>query len=70
MLGTIFASPWQFVLAFGMPLIIIVVIGFALVVVLRLGLRGKGMNTKAVHVKLLRIDERLTSIEKLLKDIE
>ncbi|HZC61669.1 MAG TPA: hypothetical protein VE464_08530 [Streptosporangiaceae bacterium] len=45
-------------------------IGFALVVVLRLAFRGKGMNTKAVHVELLRIDERLTSIEKLLKDIE
>jgi hypothetical protein len=70
MLGTIFASPWQFVLALGMPLVIILVIGFALVLVLRLGLKGKGMNTKAVHAELLRIDERLTSIEKLLRDIE
>ena len=52
------------------PWFILAVIGFALVVVLRLAFRGKGMNTKAVHVELLRIDERLTSIEKLLKDIE
>lgn len=65
-----FGSPWQAVIGLGIPLIYITVIGFALVVVLRLALRGKGMNTKAVHVELLRIDERLTSIEKLLKDIE
>jgi hypothetical protein len=68
--GSLFASPWQLIIGLGMPLVIIVVIGFALVVVLRLGLRGKGMNTKAVHAGLLRIDERLTSIEKLLRDIE
>ena len=65
-----FGSPWQAVIGLGIPLIYITVIGLALVVVLRLALRGKGMNTKAVHVELLRIDERLTSIEKLLKDIE
>lgn len=65
-----FGSPWQAVIGLGIPLIYIAVIGFALVVVLRLALRGKGMNTKAAHVELLRIDERLTSIEKLLKDIE
>ena len=47
----------------------IAVIGFALVVVLRLVFRGKGMNTKAVQVGLLRIDERLASIGKPLKDI-
>jgi hypothetical protein len=70
MLGSLFASPWQLIIGLGMPLVIIVVIGFALVVVLRLGLRGKGMNTRAVHAELLRIDERLTSIEKLLRDIE
>lgn len=70
MLGTLFASPWQFIIGLGIPLIFIAVIGFALVVVLRLAFRGKGMNSKAVHVELLRIDERLTSIEKLLKDIE
>ena len=65
-----FGSPWQIVIGLGIPLIYIIAIGFALVVVLRLAFRGKGMNTKAVHVELLRIDERLTSIEKLLKDIE
>jgi hypothetical protein len=65
-----FGSPWQIIIGLGIPLIYITVIGFALVVVLRLAFRGKGMNTKAVHVELLRIDERLTSIEKLLKDIE
>jgi hypothetical protein len=70
MLGTIFASPWQFILGLGVPLTIIVVIGFALVVVLRLGLRGRGMNTSALHAELVRIDERLTTIEKLLRDIE
>jgi hypothetical protein len=65
-----FGSPWQVVIGLGIPLIYITVIGGALVVVLRLAFRGKGMNTKAMHVELLRIDERLTSIEKLLKDIE
>jgi hypothetical protein len=70
MLGSIFASPWQFVLALGIPLVIIFVIGFALVLVLRLGLRGRGMNNSAVHAELVRINERLTSIEKVLKDIE
>jgi hypothetical protein len=70
MLGTLFTSPWQIVIGLGIPLIYITVIGCALVVVLRLAFRGKGMNTKAVHVELLRIDERLASIEKLLKDIE
>jgi hypothetical protein len=70
MIGTIFASPYQFILALGVPLIIIFVIGFSLVVVLRLGLRGRGTNTGALHAELVRIDERLTSIEKTLKDIE
>jgi hypothetical protein len=70
MLGTLFASPWQIIIGLGIPLICIALIGFALVVVLRLAFRGKGMNTKAVHVELLRIDERLTSIERLLRDIE
>jgi uncharacterized membrane protein len=65
-----FGSPWHIIIGLGIPLIYIAVIGFALVVVLRLAFKGKGMNTKAVHVELLRIDERLTSIEKLLKDIE
>jgi hypothetical protein len=45
-------------------------IGFALVLVLRLGLRGRGMNNGAVHAELVCINERLTSIEKVLKDIE
>ena len=65
-----FGSPWQIVIGLGIPLVYIAMIGFALVVVLRLAFRGKGMNTKAVHVELVRIDERLTSIEKLLKDID
>jgi hypothetical protein len=65
-----FGSPWHIIIALGIPLIYVAVLGFALVVVLRLAFRGKGMNTKAVHVELLRIDERLTSIEKLLRDIE
>ena len=65
-----FGSPWNVVIGLGIPLVYIAVIGGALVVVLRLAFRGKGMNTKAVHVELVRIDQRLTSIEKLLKDIE
>ena len=65
-----FGSPWHIVIGLGLPLIYITVIGCALVVVLRLAFRGQGMTTKAVHVELLRIDERLTSIEKLLRDIE
>jgi hypothetical protein len=63
-------SPGQIVIGLGVPLINLTVIGFALVEVLRLALRGQGMNIKAVPVEPLRIDERLTSIEKLLKNIE
>jgi hypothetical protein len=70
MLGNLFANPWQIVISLGIPLVIIIVIGFALVVVLRLGLRGRGSNNSAVHAELVRINERLTSIEKVLKDIE
>jgi hypothetical protein len=70
MLGTLFASPWQVIIGLGIPLVIIIVIGFALVMVLRLGLRGRGSNNSAVHTELARINERLTSIEKLLRDIE
>ena len=70
MLGNLFASPWQLIIGLGIPLAIIIMIGFALVVVLRLGLRGRGTNNTVLHAELVRIDERLTSIEKLLKDIE
>ena len=41
MLGTLFASPWQLVIGLGMPLAYITVIGFALVVVLRLAFRAR-----------------------------
>jgi hypothetical protein len=34
------------------------------------GPQGPGMNTSAVHAELVRIDQRLTSIEKTLQDIE
>jgi hypothetical protein len=38
--------------------------------VIRLGLGGRRHGNSAVHAELVRIDERLTSIEKVLRDIE
>lgn len=69
MLGNLL-NPWSLVILLGIPLIIIVVIGFALVMVLRLGLGGRRSGNSAVHAELVRIDERLTCIEKVLRDIE
>jgi len=63
-------NPWQLLIAFGMPLTIIVFIGFVLVVVIRTSTRGLRQGNSAVHTELARIDERLTSIEKMLRDIE
>lgn len=63
-------NPWSLVLYLGIPLIIIVVIGFALVMVIRLGLGGRRPGHSALRAELTRIDERLTSIEKMLRDID
>jgi hypothetical protein len=65
-----FANPWSLVLSVGIPLIIIGVTGFALVVVIRLGLSGRRSGHGALQAELTRIDERLTSIEKMLRDID
>jgi hypothetical protein len=63
-------SPWSLIIGLGIPLIIIAAIGFALVMVIRLGLGSRRHGNSAVHAELVRIDERLTSIEKVLRDIE
>jgi hypothetical protein len=63
-------NPWQLLVEFGIPLIIIVFIGFVLVVVIRTSTRGLRRGNSAVHTEPARIDERLTSIEKMLRDIE
>ena len=70
MLSNLINDPWSLIISLGVPLIIIVVIGFALIVVLRLGLGGRRSGNSAVHAELVRIEERLTSIEKVLRDIE
>jgi hypothetical protein len=63
-------NSWQLLIAFGMPLTIIVFIGFVLMVVFRTSTRGLCQGNSAVHTELARFDERLTSIEKMLRDIE
>jgi len=64
-----FTSPWELVLL-GIPLIIIVAIAFGLAALIRYASGGKRLGNSAVHAELVRIDERLTSIEKVLRDIE
>ncbi len=63
-------TPWNLIFVLGIPLIIIAVIGFALAMVIRSASGGRRLGNSAVHAELVRIDERLTSIEKVLRDIE
>jgi hypothetical protein len=58
------------VLLVGVPLVIVVALGFGLVFVIRKGVKGSGISNNVMHAELVRIDERLTAIEKMLKDIE
>ncbi len=60
---------WSFIIL-GVPVIIVVALGFGLVFVIRKGVKGSGISNKAMHAELVRIDERLTAIEKMLKDID
>jgi len=62
-------SPWDLVLL-GIPLVIIVAIAFGLAALIRYASGGKRLGNSEVHAELVRIDERLTSIEKVLRDIE
>jgi hypothetical protein len=63
-------TPWNLVFILGIPLVIIAVTGFALAMVIRAVSGGRRPGNSAVHAELVRIDERLTSIEKVLRDIE
>ncbi len=61
---------WHLVLLLGIPLIIVVFIGLALAWIIRAASAGRRVSNSTVHGELVRIDERLTSIEKVLRDIE
>lgn len=60
---------WDIIIL-GVPVLVVFALCFGLAFVIRKGLTGGGMSNKAMHAELVRIDERLTAIEKLLKDIE
>jgi hypothetical protein len=62
-------SPWD-ILLLGIPLVIILGIAFGLAALIRYASGGRRLGNSAVHAELIRIDERLTSIEKVLRDIE
>ena len=62
-------NPWQLLVEFGIPLIIIVFIGFVLVVVIRTSTTRAAWRQQRGATELARIDKRLTSIVKILRDI-
>jgi ABC-type sugar transport system permease subunit len=66
----LFTSFWNTLIILGLPVIVLVVLGFGLVFVIRKGVKGSGISNKVMHAELVRIDERLTAIEKMLKDID
>jgi len=61
---------WNVLTVLGVPLIILVALGFGMVLIIRKGVKGSGISNKAMHAELVRIDGRLTAIEKMLKDID
>ncbi len=60
---------WDIIIL-AVPVIVVFALAFGLAFVVRKGLKGSGISNKAMHAELVRIDERLTAIEKMLKDIE
>lgn len=60
---------WNIIIL-AVPVIVVFALAFGLAFVVRKGLKGSGISNKAMHAELVRIDERLTAIEKMLKDIE
>lgn len=59
------------VIILGIPVIILLALGFGLAFVIRKGAdTGSGKSSRLIHAELVQIDERLTAIEKLLKDID
>ena len=49
---------------------IIAVVTYVVTVIIRRTLKGGSTGSSAVHVELVRVNERLNAIEKLLKDID
>jgi anti-sigma-K factor RskA len=60
---------WDIIIL-AVPVIVVFALAFGLAFVVRKGFKGSGISNKAMHAELVRIDERLTAIEKMLKDIE
>jgi hypothetical protein len=61
---------WSFIIL-GLPVVVVLALGFALAFVIRKGfVKGGGTSSKVIQAELVRIDERLTAIEKMLKDID
>jgi hypothetical protein len=62
-------TPWHIVITLSVLLIIIAVIVFTLVMIIQYALGGWRPGSGTVHADLIRIDERLSAIEKSLRDI-
>ncbi len=58
------------VIVLGIVVIIVVAILLTPVVLIIRAIRRGGSGSGPVHAELVRINDRLTSIEKVLKDIE
>ncbi len=62
-------SPWLVVILF-IFIAAVGLIAYGLMLMIRRVFTGKGSGFGAVHAELVRINNRLTAIEKVLKDIE
>ena len=62
-------SFWDIIIL-GVPVLVVFALAFGLGLVIRKGVKGSGISSKVMHAELVRIDERLTAIEKMLKDID
>ena len=48
----------------------IAVVTYVVMLIIRRTFKGGGIGSSAVHSELVRMNERLTAIEKVLKDID
>jgi hypothetical protein len=62
-------SPWHLIIV-GVALIVVIAVLLTPVLLITRAVRRRGSASGAGHTELVRINERLTSIEKVLKDIE
>ena len=63
------SSPWHLVIVVVVFIVVIAALLTPVLLITR-AIRKRGSGSGAVHTELARINDRLTSIEKVLKDIE